>query len=188
MKLKTSQLIYGFVTLLALVACLQVARSIHQNLKTAETAQKTVKSTLAQVKDNQARQTHYDKVDTADLRDTQKFQQIGQQFIQDMFKQLSKKQIDNPKSDVANDQVVSAFLGATFGGDVDEGRPEISYIKDDIAYSKGVDGSGVGFGTITYQQSGKKQTITVLMQLTDKGINEIQVGQVRDTTGTGGQS
>lgn len=188
MKLKTSQLIYGFVTLLALVACLQVAKSIHQNLKTAETAQKTAKSNLARAKGNTTQNTNYGNVDTADLRDTQRFQQIGQQFIQDMFKQLAKPQMNNPKSDVANDKVVSAFLGATFGGDVDEGRPKTKYIKDDLTYSKSADGSGVGFGTITYLQAGKAQTITVLMQLTDKGINEIQIGQVRDTTGTGGQS
>ncbi|MCK8605724.1 hypothetical protein LNP18_06350 [Leuconostoc citreum] len=187
MKIKTSQLIFFFVTLLALMACLQTMMAINRNTKTAKIAQHTTQSTLAKVKQNEKNRSTYEQVDTVDIRDTTNFQEIGQQFINDMFKQLGQAQITHPKSAVATDKVISAFLGATFGGDVDEGRPEIKYLKDDLTYFKNADNTGVGFGTITYRQAGKEQSITVLMQIKNNKISEIQVGQVRDTSGTGGK-
>ncbi|MFH0349232.1 hypothetical protein ACG92U_03045 [Leuconostoc citreum] len=76
-------------------------------------------------------------------------------------------------------------MGATFGGDVDEGRPVIKLVEEDMTYSKSADGTGIGFGQVTYTQSGKKQEISLLMHMQGNQITELQVGKVRDTSGSG---
>ncbi|MCK8605669.1 hypothetical protein LNP18_06075 [Leuconostoc citreum] len=188
MTTKTRRLLYGGVIGLGIVSCLQMGMTINRNITLANSAQKTAQESLHRAEKNKKNRAVYEQIETADIRNTDDFKAIGQTFLQDMFKQLSKQQINDPKSSVATDKVVSAFLGATFGGDVDEGRPVIKYVTDDLVYSKSADGSGVGFGTITYTQSGHKQHITLLLQINQQKITEIQVGQVRDTSGTGGKS
>lgn len=124
-------------------------------------------------------------VSSADIRDTQKFQKVGNTFIDEMFAILPKLGQTEPKSSVAINSVVSAFLGATFGGDRDEGVPTFKLESKDFIYSKSPDGSGLGFGTIKYQLAKQKLTLTLLMHIQDDKIVSLQTGKVVDTTGKG---
>lgn len=147
----------------------------HQVLKdNTSKIQKYKKQTLA-IKD----------VNTADIRETTDFQKIGDTFLADMFKALPNTGESTPKSGVATGNVISAFIGATSGGDRDGiiGDPEFKLDNQDMVYSKAPDGSGIGFGTIRYTFENKPLALTLLMHIQNNRIVELQTGQVVDTTG-----
>ena len=187
-------MVYGFITLLALVCLIDaVATAKTGNAYNQKShapnrhSQKIHQRKQIHSQNNQKAAIAYEQVESSDIRNTDDFQKTGHQFIVEMFDLLKKQQLNDPKSKVANDKVVSAFLGATFGGDVDEGRPVIKLVEEDMTYSKSADGTGIGFGQVTYTQSGKKQEISLLMHMQGNQITELQVGKVRDTSGSGGK-
>ncbi|MCK8605021.1 hypothetical protein LNP18_02775 [Leuconostoc citreum] len=187
MQKRTYRMVYGFITLLALVCLIDAVATAKRNNDTIKASQTEIKQLSHQTQTNQKAAKAYEQVESSDIRNTDDFQKIGHQFIVEMFDFLKKQQINDPKSKVANDMVVSAFLGATFGGDVDEGRPVIKLLEEDMTYSKSADGTGIGFGQVSYTQSGKKQEISLLMHMQGNQITELQVGKVRDTSGSGGK-
>ncbi|MFR4248937.1 MAG: hypothetical protein ACLT1L_03725 [Leuconostoc lactis] len=153
-----------------------------------------VKAQQQVLKDNQAKAKKYEKqtqdikdVKAADIRDTNDFQKIGETFLTDMFDALPNIAEKTPQSSVATNDVISAFIGATSGGDCDEidGKPEIKLDNQDIVYSKAPDGTGIGFGTIHFTFENKPIALTLLMHIQDGKIIELQTGQVVDTTGRG---
>lgn len=146
------------------------------------------------LKDNQAKAKKYEKqtqdikdMKAADIRDTNDFQKIGATFLTDMFDALPNTAEKTPQSSVATNDVISAFIGATSGGDRDgiDGKPEIKLDNQDIVYSKAPDGTGIGFGTIHFTFENKPIALTLLMHIQDGKIIELQTGQVVDTTGRG---
>lgn len=182
-KMSSSRLIWLFVTLFAVIFLANSVYNFYQDYQSIGIAQKQLDQKTETIKQTTKQHQTYEKVTTADIRDTSELQKVGHQFLTEMFNTLKQKDISDATSTVATKDVVSAFLGATFGGDVDEGRPKIKLTDNDLVYSKNADGTGLGFGTVTYQQDSQTVKLTLLMRIQDGKITELQTGQVKDTTG-----
>lgn len=184
-KIKMTTIIYVVVCLLVAVFLVNAARNYHQSKQSISSVNSQLTAQQHSLKAANQQQQDYEKVTSQDIRNTSDLAELSNHFINDMFDRLQKQTISDKASQYATQNVVSAFLGSTFGGDVDEGKPSIKLIKTDIDYSKDASGAGIGFGTITYQLNQRTQTLTVLMQMQAGKINEIQTGQVKDTSGSG---
>lgn len=184
-KIKMTTIIYVVVCLLVAVFLFNAVRNYHQSKQSISSVNSQLTAQQHSLKAASQQQQDYEKVTSQDIRNTSDLAELSNHFINDVFDRLQKQTISDKASQYATQNAVSAFLGSTFGGDVDEGKPSIKLIKTDIDYSKDASGAGIGFGTITYQLNQRTQTLTVLMQMQAGKINEIQTGQVKDTSGSG---
>ncbi|KAA8358034.1 hypothetical protein FE407_08485 [Leuconostoc carnosum] len=175
--------VYAFVLTLACLFLVQQALGYQRTVKSVTIVHQEIKATKAKSSQYSVQAKQLDKVKTADIRDTQNIEKIGNTFLKEMFAILPKLNKSDAKSSVATDDVVSAFLGATFGGDVDEGVPTFHLESNDIVYSKAADGSGLGFGTVKYQLGKEETSTTLLMHIENGKITELQTGAVKDTSG-----
>lgn len=184
-KIKIATVCYVVVLLLSLVFLVNAIIGYRQSNQNVNIANMQLKAQQSSLKAATQQQQDYETVTKQDIRNTADLQALGDRFINDMFNRLKHKTISDQASQFATKDVTSAFLGATFGGDVDEGQPSIKLEKTDLNYSKDANGLGVGFGTITYKQNNQTLTLTILMQIQDGKINQLQTGKVRDTSGSG---
>ncbi|WP_349585175.1 hypothetical protein [Leuconostoc citreum] len=174
---------YTFVFTFACLFLVQQGLAYQRTLKSVNIVHNEIKTTEAKTSQYSVEAKQLDEVQTADIRDTQNIQKIGNTFLNEMFAILPKLNKSDAKSTVATKNVVTAFLGATFGGDVDEGVPTFHLESNDIVYSKAADGSGLGFGTVKYQLGKEEISTTLLMHIENGKITELQTGAVKDTTG-----
>lgn len=174
---------YLFVLVLSLLFIIQQALDVRQNFQSIQIVKKELRSTNTQSKQYLLQAKTLEHVQTEDIRDTRDLQKIGNTFLNEMFTLLPNLNNVSAKSSVATNQVVSAFLGATFGGDVDEGTPSFHLDNNDIIYSESADGTGLGFGEVNYQQGRNPRHITLLMHIKNGKIIDLQTGTVKDTSG-----
>lgn len=177
--------IIGFV--LVVLFFVNAALSYGHSIRLVKAQQQVLKDNKLKIKKYEKQTKEIKDVKSADIRDTNDFQKIGETFLVDMFKALPDTAEKVPESNVATNEVVSAFIGVTSGGDRDGivGKPEFKLDDQDFVYSKAPDGTGLGFGTIHYTFEHKKMALTLLMHIQDGKIVELQTGQVVDTTGRG---
>lgn len=174
--------LYCFALVLSMMFTVQQGLDFQHSLQSVQIVKNELQSTHMQNQKYTSQAKTLDRVQTEDIRDTRDLQKIGNTFLNEMFILLPNLNNVTPKSSVATDQVASAFLGATFGGDVDEGTPSFHLESNNIVYSKSADGTGFGFGTVNYQQDQKETSITLLMHIEDGKITELQTGTVKDTS------
>jgi len=175
--------VYAFVLILSLLFLSQQALAYQRHVKSIDLVKKEIKTTKAKSNDYRIQAQQLNKVKKADIRDTQAVEKTGNTFLNEMFALLPKLNKSDVTSSVATDKVTSAFLGATFGGDVDEGTPTFHLESNDIVYSTAADGSGLGFGTVKYQLGKTETSTTLLMHIENGKITELQTGAVKDTSG-----
>lgn len=175
--------VYAFVLSLACLFLVQQGLTYQRTVKSVNIVHNEIKTIKAKKNHYSVQATQLDKIETADIRDTQNIQKTGNTFLKEMFAILPKLNKADAKSSVATDKVVSAFLGATFGGDVDEGVPTFYLENNDIVYSNAADGSGLGFGTVKYKLGKEETSTTLLMHIENGKITELQTGAVKDTSG-----
>jgi len=169
--------------MLVLLILLSAVINYQRSVKIVDAQTQTLKETHQLATKYQRATQNMNRIDTSDIRETQEFEKIGNTFIDEMFAVLPRLGQVAPKSNIATSNVVSAFLGATFGGDRDEGVPAFKLEHKDFVYSKSPDGSGLGFGTIKYKLDKQDLTLTLLMHIQNNKIIELQTGRVVDTTG-----
>lgn len=183
MKKINAKWAYVFLLVLSLLFIIQQSLAYQRTQKSLQSVRKDIHTTQSQSKQYQNQDETLSEVTPSDIRDTKAIQNVGNTFLNDMFVLLPKLDKSNATSKVATDHVVSAFLGATFGGDVDEGTPTFQLENNDIVYSKSADGTGLGFGTVHYRLDNKETSVTLLMHIENGKITELQTGAVKDTSG-----